>query len=390
MKKLFTNANIVDSENLRVFAGSVLVEDGIITAVGDNLPAQNAQIVDLKGATLLPGLFNCHTHITMAPNPDPTAQSSDVQCTLLAINHLKQYLQSGVTFIRDVGAYSYIDVALRNEIAKGTVAGPDILGCGQCVCMTGGHGWSMGGEADGVAECRKVTRKQLKNGVDWVKIMATGGVLTKGVEPGSPQLTIEEMRACVEEAHKAGVKTCTHAQGNTGIKNALKAGLDSIEHGCFLDDESIEMMKNQGTWLVATLCAPHFIMENATNGIPDWAVRKCAYVYESHMQSFAKAYQAGVNVASGTDAGTPFNGHDNSGYELILMVKQGLTPLQAIQVATLNSAKMLNVDDSLGSICVGKKAHFAIFNGDPTQNIEDIMNCAMTVKNGDIVYQASC
>ena len=259
---------------------------------------------------------------------------------------------------------------------------------GRCICMTGGHGWNTGRQADGADECRKAAREMLRAGADWIKVMATGGVMTKGVEPGAEQLSVEEMTAIAEEAHKKGVRVCTHAQGNTGIKNALKAGIDCIEHGIYLDDESIGTMLKQGSWLVPTLCAPHFILKHGVkDGVPEYAVKKTEIVHDAHFASFQKAYKAGVKCACGTDAGTPYNPHNGTPNELILMVKAGLTPMQAIETATINSAKLLNVSDSLGSIEVGKKAHFAIFDGDPSKDINDILKCRMTVKNGEVVYK---
>ena len=254
--------------------------------------------------------------------------------------------------------------------------------------MTGGHGWNTGRQADGADECRKAAREMLRAGADWIKVMATGGVMTKGVEPGAEQLSVEEMTAIAEEAHKKGVRVCTHAQGNTGIKNALKAGIDCIEHGIYLDDESIGTMLKQGSWLVPTLCAPHFILKHGVkDGVPEYAVKKTEIVHDAHFASFQKAYKAGVKCACGTDAGTPYNPHNGTPNELILMVKAGLTPMQAIETATINSAKLLNVSDSLGSIEAGKKAHFAIFDGDPSKDINDILKCRMTVKNGEVVYK---
>ena len=389
MKKLFKNANVVDVIKKETYMADILTENGIIIQIGDlkGLPS-NIRTLDLHGRTLMPGLFNCHVHITS--NPDPRAQkpTSQAALTIQAINNLALHLSSGVTYVRDVGSADFIDIELREAVNDGRVQGPDMQVSGRCICMTGGHGWNTGRQADGADECRKAAREMLRAGADWIKVMATGGVMTKGVEPGAEQLSVEEMTAIAEEAHKKGIRVCTHAQGNTGIKNALKAGIDCIEHGIYLDDESIGTMLKQGSWLVPTLCAPHFILKHGVkDGVPEYAVKKTEIVHDAHFASFQKAYKAGVKCACGTDAGTPYNPHNGTPNELILMVKSGLTPMQAIETATINSAKLLNVSDSLGSIEVGKKAHFAIFDGDPSKDINDILKCRMTVKNGEVVYK---
>ena len=389
MKKLFKNANVVDVIKKETYMADILTENGIIIQIGDlkGLPS-NIRTLDLHGRTLMPGLFNCHVHITS--NPDPRAQkpTSQAALTIQAINNLALHLSSGVTYVRDVGSADFIDIELREAVNDGRVQGPDMQVSGRCICMTGGHGWNTGRQADGADECRKAAREMLRAGADWIKVMATGGVMTKGVGPGAEQLSVGEMAAIAEGAHKKGVRVCTHAQGNTGIKNALKAGIDCIEHGIYLDDESIGTMLKQGSWLVPTLCAPHFILKHGVkDGVPEYAVKKTEIVHDAHFASFQKAYKAGVKCACGTDAGTPYNPHNGTPNELILMVKSGLTPMQAIETATINSAKLLNVSDSLGSIEVGKKAHFAIFDGDPSKDINDILKCRMTVKNGEVVYK---
>lgn len=389
MKKLFKNGKVLDIIAKQVKEADILVEDGMIAAVGKDLDVpKNIKTVDLKGMTVLPGLFNCHVHITSEPDPRKDKPKSDAALTIQAMNNLALHLSSGVTYIRDVGSANFIDIELRDAVASGQIQGPDMQVSGRCICMTGGHGWATGRQADGPDECRKAAREMLRAGADWIKVMATGGVMTKGVEPGAEQLTTAEMAAIVEEAHKKGALTCTHAQGNTGIKNALAAGIDCIEHGIYLDDEAIDTMLKQGSWLVPTLCAPHFILKyGIAGGVPEYAVRKTEIVHDHHFASFQKAYKAGVKCACGTDAGTPYNPHNGTPNELVLMVKSGLTPMEAIETATIHSARLMGVEKSLGSIEVGKKAHFAIFRKDPTEDIDNITVCQMTVKNGEIVYK---
>lgn len=389
MKRLFKNGNIVDAAAKKVYKADILVEDGVIKAVGCDLDLpKNIPSTDLHGQYVLPGLFNCHVHITSNPDPRAPRPTSDAALTIQAMNNLALHLSSGVTYIRDVGSANFIDIVLRDAVAAGKVNGPDMQTSGKCICMTGGHGWSTGRQADGRDDCRKAAREMLRAGSDWIKVMATGGVMTKGVEPGAEQLSVEEMAVIVEEAHKKGARVCTHAQGNSGIRNALEAGIDCIEHGIYLDDEIIDTMLKKGSWLVPTLCAPHFILKyGIAGGVPDYAVKKTEIVHAAHTASFQKAYKAGVKIACGTDAGTPYNPHNGTPNELILMVKAGLTPFQAIETATINSARLLKVDDILGTIEPGKKAHLAIFKNDPTEDINNILDCRMTVKDGEIVYK---
>ena len=261
--------------------------------------------------------------------------------------------------------------------------GPGIVAAGRNLCMTGGHGWTMGWECDGPDACRKAAREELKAGVDVIKIMATGGVMTPGVEPGSPQLTEEEMRAAIEEAHKAGRKTATHAQGNTGIKNALRAGIDSIEHGCYLDEESIGMMLKNGTYLVPTLAAPRNIVDyGVENGVPEYAVKKSLVVMDNHIRSFQDAYKAGVKIAMGTDSGTPFNSHSGSAFEMQLMVEAGMAPGDAIVAATRNAAECLDILERTGTLEVGKAADIIALPGDPLLDIKALKTVEDVFKDG--------
>ena len=388
--KFFTNCNVVDVVNEKVYAGSVLVDGSTIKEVGEKITCpEGAQVIDLGGKTLVPGFFNCHTHMCLVGDADPKYNESDAKVTMTALSNLKKLVDSGCTFIRDVGGMNYIDIDIRNEAAKGGMVAPDMQVAGKCICMTGGHGWSMGREADGPDDCRKAAREQLRAGADWVKVMATGGVMTKGVEPGSPQLSEEELRAAIEEAHKAGAKACTHAQGMTGIKNVLRAGVDSIEHGFFMDDWCFDWMKEHNVFFVPTLAAMYWIKVNGTEaGIPEYAVRKVESTFDAHRDTFLRAYKAGVKIALGTDAGTPFNGHDKTAYEMVLMTQAGMTNWDALKAGTLVSAELCSVADSLGSIEPGKRANFTVLANNPVEDIEAVMDCRMTVVGGEVLYEA--
>lgn len=313
---------------------------------------------------------------------------SDAASAIRGIKNLRILVNSGVTYIRDAGSPNYIDIDLHEAQLRGDIIAPEMQTAGRCICMTGGHGHDSGREADGPDDCRKAAREQLKAGASWIKVMATGGVMTKGVEPGSPQLTEEELRAAIEEAHKAGAKSFTHAQGMEGIKNALRAGVDSIEHGFFMDDWCFDFMKEHNVFFVPTLAAPYWIKVHGTAaGIPDYMVRKVENTIEAHQDTFRRAHKAGVKIALGTDAGTPFNKYDLTCYECVLMVENGMTPMEAIQCGTINAAELLSVDATHGSITPGKRANFSIFEEDPLNDIHALLNCAMTVIGGKVVFE---
>lgn len=370
----------------------MLVEDKVVVKVGkaeEFEVEQDVKVVDLTGKTVMPGMINSHIHIIMEPAADPNSilmRESDAKAALRGVVNLKKHLKSGVTFFRDMGGLNGVDLDLRDFVNRGIIEGPNFLASGKVLTMTGGHGWQIGRECDGVDEVRKAAREQLRAGADIIKIMATGGVMTPGVEPGSPQLTYEEIAVAVQEAHKAGKKTATHAQGTIGIKNAVLAGIDSVEHGIFLDDEVIQMMVDRGTYLVPTLVAPYFIVVNGVEkGIPAYAVEKSKRVMDSHFKSFQKALKAGVKIAMGTDAGTPFNLHDKTAYELKLMVEAGMTPMEAIVASTKTSSELLGIDKNYGTLEEGKYADFIVLDEDPLVNIEKLLEVEKVYKHGKLV-----
>ena len=365
-----------------------IVEDKTIIKVGNLLELEanfDLEIVDLTGKVVMPGLINSHVHINTQPVGDPySANDSDAKLAFNTVKNLKEHLYAGTTFFRDLGGNRFIDIEARDAVNDGLLEGPEFLAAGQSICMTGGHGWSSGGrQADGPDEVRKAAREQLRAGADVIKVMATGGVMTKGVEPGSPQLSEEEMKAAIEEAHKAGKKTATHAQGTEGIKNAVRAGVDSVEHAIFLDDELIEMMIERGTYIVPTLAAVDFIVQNGEEGgIPEYAVRKAKYVQQSHKESIKKAYEAGVKIAMGTDSGTPFNLHGSAPYEIKLLVECCMSPMDALVSATKGSADCLGILDNYGTLEEGKFADFLVLDENPLDSLETLFDINSVYKLG--------
>jgi len=392
MKTAFIHANVLDVLNRTILSDhAVLVEDGYITAVTPSADTAGFDIVDLGGKYLTPGLFNCHIHVTSTCEGDMSKQSaSPVDRTLTALRNLEAMIRSGVTFVRDAGTPDGIALDLRQAIRDGRIKmAPDMLACGTAICMTGGTGRNIiATEADGEVECRRAARKLMRQGVDFVKLMATGGTLTHGTKPGCPELTIGEMRAAVEAAHAEGFLTCSHAESVEGIQNAILAGVDCIEHGDDMDEETVRMMAEHGTWLDGTVSALYCILRGKDKGLPEEFYQKAIDAEGQVYRSFRMCFEAGVPCAAGSDAGSSFCYHDESAIELVIMVEKcGITPMDAMVVGTINSAKLCRVEDSLGSVTVGKKAHLAVFAENPAEDIRAAMDCCMTVKNGEILWQ---
>lgn len=373
-RTVFTDALVIDGTG-RSFRGNMVVEGERILAVGKGgpRPDQAGVKVSLDGKALLPGMIDCHVHLRYDGDADPAGQAAadDVVTTgIRCYCNACRNLANGITTIRDCGCSYGAEFSLRRMAQEGLVTTPRLVLSGKFICMTGGHGWNTGLEADGPDEVRKAARSQLKLGADNIKLIATGGIMTPGTEIGAPQLSIEEMRAAVEEAHRAGKISAAHAHGATGVKNAIRAGVDSIEHGYLMDDECIELFLEHGTFLVATSTAVRNVVTYGTEaGIPADLVEKAKRAIDCHVDSFRKAYKAGVKLAMGTDSGVPYTRHGNNLDELVHLVEMGLSPMEAIEVSTMNSARLLRLDGMIGSLEAGKLADFLIVDGNPLEDI---------------------
>lgn len=383
-------ASLIDGTGAEPARGrAVVVEGGRIASVVDEGRAPRGRRIDLSGCTLLPGLINCHVHLCLGAEADPVRVLKDEPVALTALKALlraRQTVDAGVTTVRDLGGREYAELAVRRAVAEGLFPGPRILAAGRPVCMTGGHGSWLGREADGPDDARKAVREQLKAGADVIKLIATGGVMTPGVEPGSPQLTLEEMRAAIEEARKAGRLAAAHAQGASGIADAIEAGITTIEHGIFLTDEIIASMKRKGVFLVPTLAAPAAISTGGlAAGIPDFMVRKSDAVIPHHIASFQRAAKAGVRIAAGADSGTPLNIHGSLLPELELMVKYGMTPLEAIRSATSVAAEALGLGGETGRVEPGYAADLLAVAGQPGERIGALGDVRLVLARGAVV-----
>lgn len=345
--------------------------------------------IDLESLTVLPGLIDCHVHLVWNGSSDPHAlqrRESDEKTAVRALVHAFQELMQGVTTVRDVGGLHKVTLAVRDAVREQVWIGPRILVAGRPIQMTGGHARDLGLEVDGPHEARKGVRTMLHAGVDLIKLMATGGVYTEGEEPGSPQLTVEEMSAAVEEAHKAGRKVAAHAEGLQGILNALDAGVDTIEHGNFLDDEAARRMVAGGQILVPTL-SPFYRMAHlgTEGGIPAYAVRKARQVVSASFHAVELARAAGIPLAAGTDDGSPRLPHGVLVYELELLVKAGLSTIEALHAATTVAARACGLAEQIGTLEAGKAADFIGVVGDPLSDIGALREVDAVVIQGRLV-----
>jgi len=352
-------------------AGVVVGDDGKIAETGPaaTLKGNHQQTVTVQG-TLMPGLVDAHTHVVLAAGVDPgrtVLSESRTRTVTRALKHLAQHLAAGVTTIRDLGGSDGIDLDLMRAQQDGFVPGPRMLAAGTVICMTGGHACFLGHESDGTDEVVKSVRLNIKHGAMVTKLIATGGVITPGVEPGSVQLGEDELRAAVVESIHAGRRVAAHAQGTEGIMNALNAGVHSIEHGFWLDDICVQKMKERGVYLVATFAAAHGMLDNLDR-LPAFIRTKMEKVADAHDRSFRMALKAGVPVACGTDAGTPFNFHGGISREIALHVHHGASTLQALHAATGAAAHLLGRED-VGVIRRGALADLTALVGNPLDDL---------------------
>ncbi|MBX7459016.1 amidohydrolase family protein [Qipengyuania sp. 1NDH17] len=396
-----TAAAMVDVESGELVASpALLIEDGVIVATGAE--ARDAEApdreVDLGDATILPGLIDMHVHLTSRSDIHGYRQLavSDVRATISGVAAAEKTLLAGFTTVRNVGASAYSDVALRDAIAEGEIPGPRMIVSGPPIGITGGHcsddnllpaQYDSTGEgvADGPWAARAMVRKNRKFGADLIKTCSTGGVLSKGTKVGAPQYSLEELSALVEEAHSHGMKVASHAHGTEGILNALKAGVDTIEHASFIDDKGIALARRNGTYLSMDIYVTEFILgEGEAAGILPESLAKERTVGQTQRRNFERAHDAGVKMVYGTDAGV--YPHGQNARQLSRMARFGMTSAEALQAATVNAAEALGMGGEVGTLRKGASADIIAVSGNPLEDLTLLEEVTFVMKEG-VVYK---
>jgi imidazolonepropionase-like amidohydrolase len=376
------DATLIPVSGERVEQGTLIMEEDKIMAVGPSAQVEipeGAEVVDCSGKYILPGLIDAHVHLDLHGMSD-TSHESLVEDKLRAIRaslEMGNTVRSGITTVRNAGSTNYIDIAVKKAVEQGLATGPRILASGRIICMlTAGSEYFPGlyREADGVDENRRAAREQLKEGADYLKVMATGAIMNPGGVPGVPHLNVEEIEAVVEEAAKIGTYAAAHAHGAEGIKNAINAGVRTIEHGTLADDEALTMMADRGIYLTSTLSSNFWMLyASRGNGIPQFMLEKAQEIARIRKETLSRAIARGVPVVMGTDAGTPDNFHGKNAMELVQYVREGLmTEMEAIRASTLTAAEALGLGDCLGTLERGKYADLLLLKSDPLRDIESL------------------
>lgn len=359
-------------------------ESGRLEAVGEAEPQGEEPSVSLAGHTVLPGLVDTHVHFSLSGQAtvEDVVGTSDADLAFTEAANARTTLEAGVTSVRAMGARD-LDVQLKRAIERGDVPGPRMVANCRSITITGGHGHHLGREVDGVVECRRAVREQIKRGAEFIKFMATGGVTTPGTDPRTLAFTYEEMEALIDEAHRRGVHVATHAHGAPGVKAAVEAGVDTVEHGTFMDEEAIDMLIANDVTLVPTLSAPSRIARN-TERATEESLRKTDTVRDRHIEAFKRAVDAGVRIAGGTDAGTPFNYHGTNSTEISFMVEHAMDPVDAIVAMTGTAAETIGLEDA-GTLEPGNYADLLVIEGNPLEDVSLLREPTAVLKGGEIV-----
>lgn len=386
--KLVKNARI-ELENERITQ---------VTSSKNESVEQGDELIDLRGYTLLPGLIDSHTHLTSSASDHGVRRltKSQVRKAITGVKHAQQTLLAGVTTVRNLGAGAFTDVAMRDAINEGDITGPRMFVSGPSLQITGGHGdnnilpfdmpTSTLGVVDGPWSAVQQVRENVKYGADLIKIKATGGVLSKGTKVGAQEFSLEEMQAIVSEARRRGVTVAAHAHGTAGILAAINAGVDSVEHASFINDEGIALAKKLGTYLSMDIYVTEYILgEGEAAGISQESLDKERTVGHVQRDNFRKAVKAGVNIVMGTDAGVYPHGHNLR--QLARMVEFGMTPMQALQAASVNGAALLKQSENIGSLEVGRYADIIAVKGNPLDDIAILENVSFVMKGGKVFKQ---
>ncbi|MDD4803264.1 MAG: amidohydrolase family protein [Syntrophomonas sp.] len=399
-KILIKNAMIINGLDDKVIKGkSILIEDKKIKQISENIKEDGMLIIDGTDKVVMPGMIDCHIHIDLGGEID-FAQTMIEEPTLMfvlrATERMSKYLPAGFTTVRINGGMDNLATSLRDAIKIGIISGPRVVAAGEYLSITSGHGeffnsWvhikeNMTKFVDGPEEIRKAIREQVLNKVDVIKFFSTGGACDPNSNINAQEFADDELEMIMKEARRAFKRTSTHAHGTVGIKSAVKAGVDSVEHASILDEECVHLMKEKGTFMVPTLKASYKIIENKDK-LPAYVIEKTNALVENCKNSVRMAYKAGVNIAMGTDTGTPFSYHGENALEFELMVKCGMSNMDAIISGTRKAADNLGIGDITGTIEEGKFADLLLINGNPLQDIkvlQDKSKIEIVIKEGNI------
>jgi imidazolonepropionase-like amidohydrolase len=389
MKLLIKNGVIIDGTGRPPQEGNVLVTDGVIAEVGPKAGGTGAadQVLDARNHYVVPGFINCHVHLSLNAGTHPMndmAKADSYALTIQGVAVAAKLLRAGITTVRDMGSKHFEVLAIRDAIRQRRVPGPNIVASGQALLITGGH--FSGLEVNGVDQCLAGARLQLHHGADFVKMMATGGLGKPDEIPGAQQLTYEELKACCDVARMAGKTSAAHAHGLEGIRDAVRAGVTSVEHATLVDETTADRMVEQGTYLVPTF-APYWLMveEGKQKGVADYMIESSRWVMQEKMPRFRMALKKGVPIAFGTDAGSPINPHENLEAECRCLLDGGMTPMQVLVCLTQSGAKLLQLDSKLGTVEAGKQADIVLLQGNPLEDICQVARVTKVIKDGQIV-----
>lgn len=390
MALIITNARIYDGRGGDpIDVGSIVAMDGRIAALGPGAPTdvpKDIQVIDAGGRSLIPGLIDTHVHLNFDGLVDFAGDAASLtleEARARNVRNAQRHLENGITTVRDLGGLGETVIETARERASGVIGGARILTAISVLTAPGGHAHFIGREIGSADEMRKSVHELCEMGARAIKLVATGGVLTPGIGATQAAFPLETLQAAVEEAHAAGVRVAAHAIGQEGIEFAARAGVDSIEHCCQLSDAAVTDMLSNPTWMVATLSAPHQISCGG-EGIPEYAREKSDAVRQDGRASFARAVHAGVRIAAGTDAGTPYNAHGELWRELALMAECEMPLPRVLQAATREAAMLLGLGD-LGTLEVGKIADAVLLDGDPHVSVDAYRSVVAVVQDGTLV-----
>lgn len=387
MNVVIQDGMVIDGTGRLPEKGDLVVMDGKIVEVGPGVGSHLKgvdKVIEADGKYILPGFINCHVHFSLNASTHPMndmVKTDSYTLTIQGVLVAEKMLKAGITTVRDMGSKHFEVLSLRDAIRSGLIPGPTIVAPGQALLMTGGH--FSGLHVDGVDACLAGARAQIHAGADFIKVMATGGLGKPDEIPGAQEMTFEELKACFDVAKKAGKISAAHAHGLEGIKDAIRAGVTSVEHGTLLDEEAMEMMMEHGTFLVPTFAAYWVMGEyGKEKGVADYMVQASKWVLEEKMPRFKQAVKKGVRIAFGTDAGSPINPHDNLKMECHCMLAGGMKPMEIILSLTRNAAALLRLENRIGTLESGKRGDIVILKGNPLEDIGEVANVVGVLKNG--------